>query len=99
MLIGEVTSVDISEEFAHEKLSPVLAMYRSENFEQAVAYADQLIRDGGYGHTASLYVDEVNHREKIDQFAARMKACRIVINTRPLTAVSATCTTLTLHRP
>ena len=81
MLIGEVTSVDISEEFAHEKLSPVLAMYRSENFEQAVAYADQLIRDGGYGHTASLYVDEVNHREKIDQFAARMKACRIVINT------------------
>ena len=81
VLIGEVTSVDISEEFAHEKLSPVLAMYRSENFEQAVAYADQLIRDGGYGHTASLYVDEVNHREKIDQFAARMKACRIVINT------------------
>ena len=81
ILIGEVESVDISEEFAHEKLSPVLAMYRSENFEQAVAYADQLIRDGGYGHTASLYVDEVNHREKIDQFAARMKACRIVINT------------------
>ena len=81
VLIGEVTSVDISEEFAHEKLSPVLAMYRSENFEQAVEYADQLVKDGGYGHTASLYVDEVNHREKIEQFAARMKTCRIVINT------------------
>ncbi len=81
VLIGEVTSVDISEEFAHEKLSPVLAMYRAENFEQAVEYADQLVKDGGYGHTSSLYVDEVNHREKIEQFAARMKTCRIVINT------------------
>lgn len=81
VLIGEVTSVDTSEEFAHEKLSPVLAMYRVENFEQALEYADQLIRDGGYGHTASLYVDEVNHREKIDAFATKMKACRIVVNT------------------
>ena len=81
VLIGEVTSVELSEEFAHEKLSPVLAMYRAENFEQAVEYADRLIQDGGFGHTASLYVDEVNQREKIDTFAARMKACRIVINT------------------
>ena len=81
MLIGEVTSVSLDEEFAHEKLSPVLAMYRAENFEQAMSYADQLIRDGGYGHTASLYVDAGKHREKIDAFAAKMKACRIVINT------------------
>ena len=81
VLIGEVTSVSLDEEFAHEKLSPVLAMYRAENFEQAMSYADQLIRDGGYGHTASLYVDAGKHREKIDAFAAKMKACRIVINT------------------
>ncbi len=81
VLIGEVTSVDPSEEFAHEKLSPVLAMYRADSFEQALDDADQLIRDGGYGHTASLYVDEVRCREKIDAFAAKMKACRIVINT------------------
>lgn len=81
VLIGEVTSVEISEEFAHEKLSPVLAMYRADNFEQAVQYADRLIKDGGYGHTASLYVDEVQQREKIATFADRMKACRIVVNT------------------
>ena len=81
VLIGEVTSVSLDEEFALEKLSPVLAMYRAENFEQAMSYADQLIRDGGYGHTASLYVDAGKHREKIDAFAAKMKACRIVINT------------------
>ncbi len=81
IIIGEVTSVDISEEFAHEKLSPVLAMYRVETFDEAMAYADQLIKDGGYGHTASLYVDEVAHREKLEQFAKKMKTCRIVINT------------------
>lgn len=81
ILIGEVTSVDSSEEFAHEKLSPVLAMYRTETFEQALDFADQLVHDGGYGHTASFYVDEVNRRDRIQQFAARMKACRIVVNT------------------
>ena len=81
ILIGEVESVDISEEFAHEKLSPVLAMYKAEDFDDAIAKAEQLIADGGYGHTASLYVDEVNHREKIDTFASHMKTCRILVNT------------------
>lgn len=81
VLIGEVTSVALSEEFAHEKLSPVLAMYRAESFEQAIRFADQLIKDGGYGHTASLYVDAMREREKIDEFADKMKACRIVVNT------------------
>ena len=81
VLIGEVDSVDISEEFAHEKLSPVLAMYKSENFEDALAKAEQLIADGGYGHTSSLYVDAVNDRAKIDEFAGRMKTCRILVNT------------------
>ena len=54
ILIGEVESVDISEEFAHEKLSPVLAMYKAENFDEALQKAAQLVADGGYGHTASL---------------------------------------------
>ena len=81
ILIGEVESVDISEEFAHEKLSPVLAMYKAEDFEDALAKAEQLIADGGYGHTSSLYVDAVNDRAKIDEFAGRMKTCRILVNT------------------
>ena len=81
ILIGEVESVDISEEFAHEKLSPVLAMYKAESFDDAIAKAEQLVADGGYGHTSSLYIDEVNESAKIDQFAAAMKTCRILVNT------------------
>ena len=81
ILIGEVESVDIEEEFAHEKLSPVLAMYKAKNFDDAVAKAEQLIADGGYGHTSSLYVNVVTEKEKIDKFAAAMKTCRILINT------------------
>ena len=81
VLIGEVESVDLEEEFAHEKLSPVLAMYHAADFTDALNKADQLVQDGGYGHTASLYIDTVHERERLDQFAARMKACRIVVNT------------------
>lgn len=81
ILIGEVTSVDISEEFAHEKLSPVLAMYKAKDFDDALAKAEQLIADGGYGHTSSLYIDAVKETEKINQFALRMKTCRILVNT------------------
>ena len=81
VLIGEVESVDLEEEFAHEKLSPVLAMYHATDFADALNKADQLVQDGGYGHTASLYIDTVHERERLDQFAARMKACRIVVNT------------------
>ena len=81
ILIGEVESTDLSEEFAHEKLSPVLAMYRASSFEDALDKADTLVRDGGIGHTASLYVDTVTSRAKLDAFADRMKACRIVVNT------------------
>ena len=80
VLIGEVESVDLEEEFAHEKLSPVLAMYHAADFADALNKADQLVQDGGYGHTASLYIDTVHERERLDQFAARMKACRIVVN-------------------
>ncbi|MCM1115302.1 MAG: bifunctional acetaldehyde-CoA/alcohol dehydrogenase [Clostridium sp.] len=81
ILIGEVESVDLSEEFAHEKLSPVLAMYKSESFEDALDKAEQLVADGGYGHTSSIYLNETTEREKINTFAARMKTCRILVNT------------------
>ena len=81
ILIGEVESVDISEEFAHEKLSPVLAMYKAKDFHDAVGKAEQLIADGGYGHTSSLYINDVTEREKIDFHASRMKTGRILIIT------------------
>ena len=81
ILIGEVEKVDLSEEFAHEKLSPVLAMYKAENFEDALLKAERLVEDGGIGHTASLYLDAVTQEEKIDLFSLRMKACRILVNT------------------
>ena len=80
VLIGEVESVDISEEFAHEKLSPVLAMYKAETWEEALDKADQLVRDGGFGHTASLFIN-TDETEKMAEHANRMKACRILINT------------------
>ncbi|MEE1053927.1 MAG: bifunctional acetaldehyde-CoA/alcohol dehydrogenase [Acutalibacteraceae bacterium] len=81
ILIGEVESVELSEEFAHEKLSPVLAMYKAKDFEDALAKAEHLVADGGYGHTSSLYINEVTETEKLNEFAARMKTCRILVNT------------------
>ena len=81
ILIGEVTSVELSEEFAHEKLSPVLAMYRAEKFTDALDKAEHLIADGGYGHTSSLYINTVSQKDKIEEFSRRMKTCRILINT------------------
>ena len=81
ILIGEVESVDISEEFAHEKLSPVLAMYRAKDFSDAVAKAERLIADGGFGHTSSVYLNAVTEREKLDYFKSRMKTGRVLVNT------------------
>ena len=81
ILIGEVESVDLSEEFAHEKLSPVLAMYKSNSFEDAISKATHLIDDGGLGHTSSLYVDTVTQKDKIEQFYKSMRTCRVLINT------------------
>ena len=81
ILIGEVESVELSEEFAHEKLSPVLAMYRAKDIQDAFAKAERLIADGGYGHTSSIYLDAVNEKAKLDEFASRMKTCRILVNT------------------
>ena len=81
VLIGEVESVDISEEFAHEKLSPVLAMYKAKNFGDALDKAERLIADGGYGHTSSVYLNAVTETEKLKEFGERMKTCRILVNT------------------
>lgn len=81
ILIGEVTSVELSEEFAHEKLSPVLAMYKAKDFADALDKASHLIADGGFGHTSSLYLNATTEQEKMQQFAARMKTCRVLINT------------------
>ena len=81
ILIGEVESVELSEEFAHEKLSPVLAMYKAKDLQDAFAKAEQLIADGGYGHTSSIYLDVATGDEKIHEFAERMKTCRILVNT------------------
>ncbi len=81
ILIGEVASVDLSEEFAHEKLSPVLAMYKSDDFNDAIDKASHLIADGGYGHTSSIYINSETEKEKLDIFEETMKTCRILINT------------------
>ncbi len=80
ILIGEVTSVELDEEFAHEKLSPVLAMYKAATFDEAIEKAERLVADGGYGHTSSLYID-MRQKEKMAKFEAAMKTCRILINT------------------
>ncbi len=81
ILIGEVTSVDVSEPFAHEKLSPVLAMYHAKNIEDALSKAERLIEDGGYGHTASIYLNTITEQDKLAAFEARMKTGRILVNT------------------
>ena len=81
ILIGEVESVDLSEEFAHEKLSPVLAMYKSSSFDDSLEKAYRLIEDGGLGHTSSLYVNTVTEKEKIAKFYSKMKTCRVLVNT------------------
>lgn len=81
IIIGEVESVEISEEFAHEKLSPVLAMYKAKDFSDALNKAEKLVADGGFGHTSSLYINEIKETEKVKEFYSRMKTCRILINT------------------
>ena len=81
ILIGEVESVELSEEFAHEKLSPVLAMYRAADIQEAFSKAERLIADGGYGHTSAIYLNVQTEQEKLAEFSERMKTCRILVNT------------------
>jgi len=80
ILIGEVESVDPVEEFSHEKLSPVLAMYKAHTFDEALDKAERLISNGGLGHTASIYINGEAGRDRLDSFTARMKACRVLVN-------------------
>lgn len=81
ILIGEVESVELSEAFAHEKLSPVLAMYRAKDIQDAFSKAERLIADGGFGHTSSIYLNARTEGDKLHEFAERMKTCRILVNT------------------
>ena len=81
ILIGETDSTELSEEFAHEKLSPVLAMYKAEDIHDAFSKAEKLIADGGYGHTSSIYLDTITQQDKLAEFRSRMKTCRILVNT------------------
>ena len=81
ILIGEVERVDLAEEFAHEKLSPVLGMYKAKDFEDAIQKAKRLVLDGGHGHTASIYIDTLKGKDRLDEFTREMEACRLVINT------------------
>ncbi len=81
IIIGEVESVELSEEFAHEKLSPVLAFYKSKNFDDSIAKAERLIADGGFGHTSSIYINEQSEQDKLQKFYSRMKTCRVLVNT------------------
>ena len=81
LIIGEAISTDISEPLAHEKLFPVLSMYKANNFDDAVQKADELVHGGGIGHTAGVYIDVVNNKEKLEMFQNKMKACRILVNT------------------
>jgi len=81
ILIGEVESVELTEEFAHEKLSPVLGMYKAKDFDEALEKADRLVKDGGYGHTASVYLNPQTGADKLAKFSSRMKTCRILLNT------------------
>ena len=81
ILIGEVESVELSEPFAHEKLSPVLGFYKAENFDEAIKKAERLIEDGGFGHTSSVYLNTITEQEKLKKFYSKMKTCRILVNT------------------
>jgi acetaldehyde dehydrogenase/alcohol dehydrogenase len=81
LLIGEVERVDLSEGFAHEKLSPVLALYKAKDFREALDKAERLVEDGGLGHTASIYLDLGRQKWKLDEFARRMRTCRVLANT------------------
>jgi len=80
VLVGEVEDVSVNEAFAHEKLSPVLAMYKAKTFDEAVDKAVQLVEHGGIGHTSVLYIDDLNEKEKLETFVAAMKTGRTMIN-------------------
>ncbi len=82
VLVGEATSTDSSEAFGHEKLTTILGMYKSRDFDDSLDIAEALlVNNGGLGHTSSLWIDELGEREKLAKFADRMNACRLLVNT------------------
>ncbi|MGN1033112.1 MAG: bifunctional acetaldehyde-CoA/alcohol dehydrogenase, partial [Intestinibacter sp.] len=81
LIIGEATSTDVSEPLAHEKLFPLLSMFKAKDFDDAIEKADALVHGGGIGHTSGIYIDVVNNKEKLEKFQNRMKTCRILVNT------------------
>lgn len=80
ILIGEVTSVEKEEPFSHEKLSPILAMYKVRDFEEGLVKAERLVELGGFGHTSVLYTDQIKSKDRIARFGLRMKTGRTIIN-------------------
>ena len=80
VLIGEVESVELEEEFSHEKLSPVLGMYRVKTFDEALAKAERLVELGGFGHTSVLYTNTQISKDRVKKFGATMKTGRTIIN-------------------
>ena len=80
VLIGEVESVELEEEFSHEKLSPVLGMYRVKTFDEALAKAERLVELGGFGHTSVLYTNTQISKDRVKRFGATMKTGRTIIN-------------------
>ncbi|MDD3594429.1 MAG: bifunctional acetaldehyde-CoA/alcohol dehydrogenase [Candidatus Gastranaerophilales bacterium] len=79
ILIGEVKDISLAEEFAHEKLSPVLAMYKAEDFEDATQKAYELVELGGQGHTSVLYTDE-RKQDRVKIFGRKLRTGRVLIN-------------------
>ena len=80
ILLCERDAVDWNDPFSREKLSPILTMYKAKDFEKAAEMAYELVSKGGAGHTAVLYTDE-RSKERIDAYAKKMPACRVLINT------------------
>ena len=80
IIIGEVESVELEEAFSHEKLSPVLAMYKVKTFDEALTKAERLVELGGFGHTSSLYTHRTKSADRIAKFGATMKTGRVIVN-------------------
>ena len=81
VLMAEINDYNMeNEKLAREKLSPVLAVYKFADFEEAIVGAKKLIKDGGYGHTSSLYINTETEKEKLYHYQDKMRTCRILIN-------------------
>ena len=81
ILVGEgIGEVSYDDEFAHEKLSPTLGMFRASSFENAVEQAEKMVEIGGIGHTSGLYTNQDINADRIRYFGDKMKTARILVN-------------------